>query len=90
MIKKIQDVTTEKQFLSKLRTFYRKLRRKGYLRNEISFLGIMETVGQATTLFWAMSGKYFNLGFNAYDWVNGNSLLESKIDVWENEFIEGK
>lgn len=89
MTKKIQDVTTEKQFLSKLRTFYRKCRRNGYCAYEVSFLGIMETVGQATTLFWAMSGKYFNLGFNAYDWVNGNSLLKAKIDLWESEIKEG-
>lgn len=90
MATRIQDVTTEKAFISKLRTYYRKGRRKGYQRNEISFLGIMEYVGHATRDFEWWSAKYFGLGFNAYDWQKGNSLMKSLIDKWEDEIAKGK
>lgn len=90
MAKKIQDVTSEKQFLSKLRTYYRKGRRIGYLRNEISFLGIMETTYRPSAFFEDLTEKYFSLGFHAYDWQYGNSLLKAKIDLWENEIMEGR
>ena len=84
-MKKITEITTEREFVSKLRTYYRKGRRKGYQRNEISFLGLMEHVGSATRAFEYQSEKYFSVGIRAYDWVHGNSLLSALIDKWENE-----
>lgn len=84
-MKKITEITTEREFVSKLRTYYRKARRKGYLRNEISFLGLMEYTGCATREFEYQSDKYFSVGIRAYDWVHGNSLLSELIDKWENE-----
>lgn len=84
-MKKITEITTEREFVSKLRTYYRKARRKGYQRNEISFLGLMEYTGSATREFEYQSGKYFSVGIRAYDWQHGNSLLSALIDKWENE-----
>ena len=84
-MKKITEITTEREFVSKLRTYYRKARRKGYQRNEISFLGLMEYTGSATREFEYQSDKYFSLGIRAYDWQYGNSLLSALIDKWENE-----
>lgn len=84
-MKKITEITTEREFVSKLRTYYRKARRKGYQRNEISFLGLMECTGSATREFEYQSDKYFSLGIRAYDWQYGNSLLSALIDKWENE-----
>lgn len=84
-MKKITEITTEREFISKLRTYYRKGRRKGYQRNEISFLGVMEYIGHATREFEYQSDKYFSVGIRAYDWVHGNSLLSALIDKWENE-----
>lgn len=84
-MKKINETTTEREFVSKLRTYYRKARRKGYQRNEISFLGLMEYTGSATREFEYQSDKYFSVGIRAYDWQHGNSLLSALIDKWENE-----
>lgn len=84
-MKKITEITTEREFVSKLRTYYRKARRKGYQRNEISFLGLMEYTGSATREFEYQSDKYFSVGIRAYDWQHGNSLLSALIDKWENE-----
>ena len=84
-MKKITEITTEREFISKLRTYYRKGRRKGYQRNEISFLGVMEYTGHATRAFEYQSEKYFSVGIRAYDWQYGNSLLSALIDKWENE-----
>lgn len=84
-MKKITEITTEREFVSKLRTYYRKARRKGYQRNEISFLGLMEYTGSATREFEYQSDKYFSVGIRAYDWQYGNSLLSALIDKWENE-----
>lgn len=84
-MKKITEITTEREFISKLRTYYRKARRKGYQRNEISFLGLMEYTGSATREFEYQSDKYFSVGIRAYDWQHGNSLLSALIDKWENE-----
>ena len=84
-MKKITEITTEREFVSKLRTSYRKARRKGYQRNEISFLGLMEYTGSATREFEYQSDKYFSVGIRAYDWQYGNSLLSALIDKWENE-----
>lgn len=84
-MKKITEITNEREFVSKLRTYYRKGRRKGYQRNEISFLGVMEYTGRATREFEYQSDKYFSVGIRAYDWVHGNSLLSALIDKWENE-----
>lgn len=84
-MKKITEITTEREFISKLRTYYRKGRRKGYQRNEISFLGVMEYTGRATREFEYQSDKYFSVGIRAYDWAHGNSLLSALIDKWENE-----
>lgn len=84
-MKKITEITTEREFVSKLRTYYRKARRKGYQRNEISFLGLMEYTGSATREFEYQSDKYFSVGMRAYDWQHGNSLLSALIDKWENE-----
>lgn len=84
-MKKITEITTEREFVSKLRIYYRKSRRKGYQRNEISFLGLMEYVGSATSEFEYQSEKYFSVGIRAYDWVHGNYLLSALIDKWENE-----
>lgn len=84
-MKKITEITTEREFVSKLRTYYRKARRKGYQRNEISFLGLMEYTGSATREFEYQSDKYFSVGVRAYDWQYGNSLLSALIDKWENE-----
>lgn len=84
-MKKITEITTEREFVSKLRTYYRKARRKGYQRNEISFLGLMEYTGGATREFEYQSDKYFSVGIRAYDWQHGNSLLSALIDKWENE-----
>lgn len=84
-MKKITEITTEHEFVSKLRTYYRKARRKGYQRNEISFLGLMEYTGSATREFEYQSDKYFSVGIRAYDWQYGNSLLFALIDKWENE-----
>lgn len=84
-MKKITEITNEREFISKLRTYYRKARRKGYQRDEISFLGLMEYIGSATSEFEYQSEKYFSVGIRAYDWVHGNSLLSALIDKWENE-----
>lgn len=84
-MKKITEITSEREFISKLRTYYRKARRKDYQRNEISFLGLMEYIGSATSEFEYQSEKYFSVGIRAYDWVHGNSLLSALIDKWENE-----
>lgn len=84
-MKKITEITTEREFIGKLRTYYRKARRKGYQRNEISFLGLMEYVGSATREFEYQSEKYFSVGIRAYDWAHGNCLLSALIDKWENE-----
>lgn len=84
-MKKITEITTKREFVSKLRTYYRKARRKGYQRNEISFLGLMECTGSATREFEYQSDKYFSLGIRAYDWQYGNSLLSALIDKWESE-----
>ena len=84
-MKKITEITNEREFISKLRTYYRKGRRKGYQRDEISFLGLMEYIGSATSEFEYQSDKYFSVGIRAYDWVHGNSLLSALIDKWENE-----
>lgn len=84
-MKKITEITNEREFVSKLRTYYRKARRKGYQRNEISFLGLMECTGSATREFEYQSDKYFSVGIRAYDWQYGNSLLSALIDKWENE-----
>ena len=84
-MKKITEITTEREFVSKLRTYYRKGRRKGYQRDEISFLGLMEYIGSATSEFEYQSDKYFSVGIRAYDWAHGNSLLSALIDKWENE-----
>lgn len=84
-MKKIIEITTEREFISKLRTYYRKGRRKGYQRNEVSFLGLMECTGSATREFEYQSDKYFSVGIRAYDWQYGNSLLSALIDKWENE-----
>lgn len=84
-MKKITEITTEREFVSKLRTYYRKARRKGCQRNEISFLGLMEYTGSATSEFEYQSDKYFSVGIRAYDWQHGNYLLSALIDKWENE-----
>lgn len=84
-MKKITEITSEREFISKLRTYYRKGRRKSYQRNEISFLGLMEYTGCATREFEYQSDKYFSVGIRAYDWQHGNSLLSALIDKWENE-----
>ena len=84
-MKKITEITTEREFVSKLRTYYSKGRRKGYQRNEVSFLGLMECTGSATREFEYQSDKYFSVGIRAYDWQYGNSLLSARIDKWENE-----
>ena len=84
-MKKLTEITPEREFVSKLRTYYRKARRKGYQRNEISFLGLMEYTGSATREFEYQSDKYFSVGIRAYDWQYGNSLLSALIDKWENE-----
>ncbi len=84
-MKKITEITTEREFVSKLRTYYRKSRRNGYQRNEISFLGLMEYVGSATREFEYHSEKYFSVGIRAYNWAHGNYLLSALIDKWENE-----
>ena len=84
-MKKITEITTEREFISKLRTYYRKGRRKGYQRNEISFLSVMEYTGHATREFEYQSEKYFSVGIRAYDWAHGNCLLSALIDKWENE-----
>lgn len=87
---KITEITTEKEFISKLRSFYRMSRRKGYQRNDIKFLGLMEYVGYATPEFEYQSDKYFSVGPHAYDWANGNSLLRTQIDKWECEITKEK
>lgn len=84
-MKKITEITTEREFISKLRTYYRRARRKGYQRNEISFLGLMEYIGSATREFEYQSEKYFSVGIRAYQWHQGNSLLSALIDKWEDE-----
>lgn len=84
-MKKITEITNEREFISKLRTYYRKARRKGYQRDEISFLRLMEYIGSATSEFEYQSEKYFSVGIRAYDWGHGNSLLSALIDKWENE-----
>lgn len=84
-MKKITEITTEREFINKMRSYYRKLRRKGYQRTEISFLGLMEYSGCATREFKYQSDKYFSFGVCAYDWVHGNALLSVLIDKWENE-----
>lgn len=87
MAKKITEVTSERDFVSKLRTAYRMLRRKGL---QINFLGLMEYTGCATKTFEEMSEKYFSLAPRAYDWVNGNSLLKEKIALWNAEIDRQK
>lgn len=87
MAKKITEVTTEREFVSKLRTSYRKMRKKEL---QINFLGLMEYTGSATKTFEYMSDKYFSVGIRAYDWVNGNSLLRQKIALWDAEIAKGK
>lgn len=89
MMPRIVEITTEREFVSKLRTYYRKARRKGYQRNEISFLGLMEYTGSATNEFEYLSDKYFSVGPRAYCWAHGNSLLSALIEKWESE-IEKK
>lgn len=84
-MKKITDITTEREFISKIRAYYRKSRRKGCQRTEISFLGLMEYTGCATREFECQCDKYFSVGIHAYDWVCGNSMLSALIDKWENE-----
>lgn len=86
---RIVEITTEREFVSKLRSYYRKARRKGYQRNEISFLGLMEYTGSATSEFEYQSDKYFSVGPRAYDLMQGNSLLSALIEKWESE-IEKK
>lgn len=84
-MKKITEITTEREFISKIRTYYRKSRRKGCQRTEISFLGLTEYTGCATREFECQCNKYFSVGIHAYDWTHGNTLLSVLIDKWENE-----
>lgn len=83
--KKFHEITTERKFISKLRAYYRSGRRKGYQRQEISFLGLMECTSTPSKEFEYFSEKYFSLAAHAYDWQRGNSLLSALIDKWENE-----
>lgn len=81
----IYNVTTEKSFLSKLRTYYHQGRKAGYPREYVSFLGIIECCGPATKTFSECSEKYFKLAPGAYDWQYGNALLKTLVDTWEIE-----
>lgn len=87
-MKQITDVTSEREFIRKLRSYYRKTRRKGYPQNEISFLALMEYTGTATSEFEYYSEKYFSVGIHVYDWQQGNSLLRVKINEWEAELAK--
>lgn len=88
MAKKITEITTEREFLGKLRTYYHSARRKGYQQAEIGFLGLMEYCGSATHEFEYYSDKYFSVGICAYDWQRGNSMLLAKVNEWEAEFTK--
>lgn len=82
---KIQEVTSERQFLAKLRTFYRSMRKKGASRQYMPFLNILEHTGPSTKVFDNLCERYFSIGGRGYDWQQGNSLLQTKIDEWEKE-----
>lgn len=86
----MKDITTEKAFLGKLRIYYRKCRRLGFDRDEISFLGLMEYTGTASSKFMELSDKYFSFGPNKYNWSKGNRLLQENIDEWDKEIDQEK
>lgn len=89
MALKIQDITTERQFLSRLRTFYRRMRRNGMSRRYMPFLNILEHTGPSTKKFDDLCERYFSVGCG-YDWQQGNSLLQAKVSEWESELQTAK